>query len=352
VQAWGALAPLAFVGFVALRPFVFFPSTLLFIAAGLAFGPWLGTLYAVIGATIAAVLTFLLARALGRDFVQARLPSACSACTTESGERADPLLNLVPVVPITAVNYGAGLSRVPLSHYTLAVIGGLTPRAFAYGFFGDSLLEVGSGRFIAAIAFLVALVVVPPGSGGGGSRHARRRHRALDGMPHPGGTVSAVLPRARRLAPPSPGRSAAGEPAHHRALRYLRRNRSCTRSTSRASSTGRASPASTSTSKSSVTRGWASRSGTSSCLRPFPTGGTPVRRRARTRSSPGVARRSCGDGDELDRGSIFDPAQILGTDGRATVGRKKRRPTASTLALRAPDATLVRIVCAASRLLS
>ena len=53
-------------------------------------------------------------------------------------------LNLVPVVPITAVCYGAGLSRVSLRDYTLGVIAGLTPRAFAYSFFGDSLLDIGS----------------------------------------------------------------------------------------------------------------------------------------------------------------------------------------------------------------
>ena len=75
VLSWGTLAPLAYVAIVALRPFLFFPSTLLFIAAGLAFGPWLGTLYAAIGGTIAALLTFALARSLGREFVQARLPA-------------------------------------------------------------------------------------------------------------------------------------------------------------------------------------------------------------------------------------------------------------------------------------
>ncbi|MEO8601131.1 MAG: TVP38/TMEM64 family protein [bacterium] len=162
VLAWGALAPLAYVAVVSMRPFIFFPSTLLFIAAGLAFGPWLGTLYAVIGGVIAAVITFLLARALGREFVQARLPARLQRLQEgEWGAGLIFVLNLVPIVPITAVNYGAGLSRVPLSHYTLAVLGGLTPRAFAYSFFGDALLDVGSTQFIVAVAVLALLVLVP-----------------------------------------------------------------------------------------------------------------------------------------------------------------------------------------------
>lgn len=162
VESWGSLAPLVYIAVLAVRPFVFFPSALLFIVGGLAFGPWLGTLYAVVGGTTAAVLSFSLARWLGREFVQARLPQSLRRFQRrEWGPGIVFFLNLMPIVPITAVNYGAGLSRVPLGHYTLAVIGGLTPRAFAYGFFGSSLLEVGSGRFVAALALLALLVVVP-----------------------------------------------------------------------------------------------------------------------------------------------------------------------------------------------
>ncbi len=162
VLSWGPLAPIAYVVIVAARPFLYFPSTLLFIAAGLAFGPVFGTLYAAIGGTAAAVVTFLLARSLGREFIQARLPARLQRLRdNEWGAGLVFFLNLVPVVPITAVNYGAGLSRLSLRYYTLAVIGGLTPRAFAYTFFGDSLLDIGSKQFIAAIAVLSLLVIVP-----------------------------------------------------------------------------------------------------------------------------------------------------------------------------------------------
>jgi len=162
VLSWGTLAPLVYVLLLALRPFLFFPSTLLFIAAGLAFGPLLGTVYAAIGGTTGAVVTFLLARSLGREFVQARLPARLHRLQEQEwGAGLIFFLNLVPIVPMTAVNYGAGLSRVTLRQYTLAVIGGLTPRAFAYSFFGDSLLDIGSGQFIAAIAVLALLVIVP-----------------------------------------------------------------------------------------------------------------------------------------------------------------------------------------------
>ncbi len=162
VARWGTLAPVAYIIILMMRPFVFFPSTLLFIAGGLAFGPLLGTLYAATGGTAAAVISFLVARSLGREFVQARLPVRWQRYQRDEwGAGVVFFLNLVPIVPITAINYAAGLSRVSLRLYTLAVIGGLTPRAFAYAFFGDSLLDVGSLQFVLAVAVLIVLVVVP-----------------------------------------------------------------------------------------------------------------------------------------------------------------------------------------------
>jgi uncharacterized membrane protein YdjX (TVP38/TMEM64 family) len=162
IHSWGVLAPIAFILILAARPFIFFPSTLLFIAGGLAFGSVLGTLYSAVGGTTAAVITFVLARSLGREFVQARLPPRWRRFQEDEwGAGVVFFLNLVPIVPITAINYAAGLSRVSLRQYTLAVIGGLTPRAFAYSYFGDSLLEIGSRQFAVALLLLAVLVIVP-----------------------------------------------------------------------------------------------------------------------------------------------------------------------------------------------
>lgn len=162
VRSWGLFAPIVFILILAARPFILFPSTLLFIAGGLAFGPVLGTLYSAVGCTVAGVITFLLARALGREFVQARLPARLRRFQEDEwGAGLVFFLNLVPIVPITAINYAAGLSRVSLRQYMLAVVGGLTPRAFAYSYFGDSLLEIGSKQFAIALVLLVVLIIVP-----------------------------------------------------------------------------------------------------------------------------------------------------------------------------------------------
>ncbi|MDX8412293.1 MAG: VTT domain-containing protein [Mariprofundaceae bacterium] len=67
----GVFAPLllmlAMAGAVVISPI---PSLPLDIAAGAFFGPWLGTLYASIGATAGAVASFIIARLLGRQVLE------------------------------------------------------------------------------------------------------------------------------------------------------------------------------------------------------------------------------------------------------------------------------------------
>ena len=162
VGNWGRLGPLVFAGAFALRPFIFFPSTLLFVAGGLAFGVAWGTVYAAVGGTCGAVVGFMIARMLGADFVRAQLGERrAEELTTRWGMGAVLLLNLIPVVPMTAINYGAGLSGMSLLPFTVAVVGGITPRALAYSFFGCALLDLRSREFAYALALLVALVAVP-----------------------------------------------------------------------------------------------------------------------------------------------------------------------------------------------
>lgn len=162
IADWGLLAPLVFIAAWALRPLVFFPTILLFVGGGLAFGALWGTLYSTIGGTLAGMLTFGIARALGREFVQAHIRDRFPHLHEERwGPGLVFALNLVPIVPVTAINYGAGVSRIGLAPFTLAVLAGLTPRAFAYSFFGSSMLDAGSWEFALAIGLLVIMVLVP-----------------------------------------------------------------------------------------------------------------------------------------------------------------------------------------------
>jgi uncharacterized membrane protein YdjX (TVP38/TMEM64 family) len=70
------------------------------------------------------------------------------------------LLSLLPIMPVTVINYGAGLSTMKFKNYIVAHILGITPRAFAYGFFGSTLLEIGSAKFGVALLTLIIIGLV------------------------------------------------------------------------------------------------------------------------------------------------------------------------------------------------
>jgi uncharacterized membrane protein YdjX (TVP38/TMEM64 family) len=162
VMSWGALAPAIYIGAWVLRPFLFFPTILLFVGGGLVFGALWGTVYAAIGGTLAGAVTFWIARALGREFVQQRVRNRFPQCHEESwGPGLVFVLNLIPIFPVTVINYGAGLSQIGLGAFLVAELAGLTPRAFAYSFFGSSILDIRSPEFAGAVALLVSLVVAP-----------------------------------------------------------------------------------------------------------------------------------------------------------------------------------------------
>jgi len=67
------------------------------------------------------------------------------------------LLSLLPIMPVTVINYGAGLSTMKFKNYIVAHILGITPRAFAYGFFGSTLMDIGSAKFLAALLILIIM---------------------------------------------------------------------------------------------------------------------------------------------------------------------------------------------------
>lgn len=161
VLSLGITGPITYTLIFFVRPFFLIPSIALFIAGGLAFGPVWGPLYASAGAAVGGSLAFLWARKMGHDYVMNKLKLGADVIgNTHFRFSVVFILSLIPVMPVTVINYGAGLSHMTFRSYILAHVLGLTPRAFAYGFFGHTLLEIGSRQFRVALLILVVLMFV------------------------------------------------------------------------------------------------------------------------------------------------------------------------------------------------
>jgi uncharacterized membrane protein YdjX (TVP38/TMEM64 family) len=144
----GALAAIGFIlGYAGLTALSVPGAMLMTLASGFLFGPWLGAIYALIGATAGASAVFLAARAGLAGLAERAGPRVQRL---KDGFRQDAFsyllcLRLVPIFPFWLVNLVAGASGMQLSVYVTASFLGMIPGAFVYAGIGN-----GVGDLIAA----------------------------------------------------------------------------------------------------------------------------------------------------------------------------------------------------------
>ncbi len=154
----GPLAPIVYMfimaGAVVISPV---PSVPLDVAAGAFFGPLMGTLYSALGALGGAIMSFLIARYLGRGVIERFLTghiNFCTACSDKLLTKIVFLSRLFPFISFDIVSYGAGLTKMSFRNFSLATFLGMLPLTFIYNYFG-SVLTIGGG-----VALIMGLVMV------------------------------------------------------------------------------------------------------------------------------------------------------------------------------------------------
>jgi len=161
----GLFAPLVFIMLMASAVVISpIPSLPLDLAAGITFGAIAGTAYAVIGAEIGAIISFLIGRALGREALTRLLRTEirfCERCSDRHLAIFVFLSRLVPVISFDLVSYGAGLTNMSLITFAVATFLGMIVPTFALVSAGTSLI---AGKWVLVILGLgmVALFLVMP----------------------------------------------------------------------------------------------------------------------------------------------------------------------------------------------
>lgn len=163
VLSYGAWAPLAY--FVIFgQPLVPLPGSAMIALAGVVFGKGWGAAAGLLGATLRASTTFLIARVLGREMVARLLLRGRIARLHETlGQHAFKtmlLIRLLPNVPFDMQNYGLSFSRVTFGPYVLATALGLAPASIAYAYLGDSLTDLAQfWKLLGAVCLVAALII-------------------------------------------------------------------------------------------------------------------------------------------------------------------------------------------------
>jgi uncharacterized membrane protein YdjX (TVP38/TMEM64 family) len=145
-------------------------AAILSLAAGAIFGVFQGTLFVVSGATIGAVLAFLVSRTLLRDWVVrkfGRRMEGIDRGLRENGLSYLLFLRLVPAFPFFLVNLASGITGLPLRTYVLGTLFGIMPGSLVFVNAGASLAaietvqQVASPRVLGSFALLGLFALIP-----------------------------------------------------------------------------------------------------------------------------------------------------------------------------------------------
>ncbi len=174
IEQWinqaGWWAPALFVFVYVLATVLFLPGSVFTLAGGVIFGPVFGSLYNLIGASIGAALSFLIARYLASDIVPqhsgGKLKQLISGVEAE-GWRFVAFVRLVPVFPFNVLNYALGLTKIRFAEYLLASAVFMIPGTIAYtyiGYAGREALGDGEGliqTILIALALFAIILFLP-----------------------------------------------------------------------------------------------------------------------------------------------------------------------------------------------
>ena len=141
--------------------FVPIPSSPLVIIAGAIFGPLLGMVYTLVGATLGATIAFLLARfflydSLGKKIAASSFYKKIKGKNNKNIVWVVFLTRLMPQVSFDLVSYAAGLTSVNILAFAGATFLGMIPMVFLLSFFGKFI----EPYLIYFLAFLTTVFIV------------------------------------------------------------------------------------------------------------------------------------------------------------------------------------------------
>lgn len=158
---------------------LFLPITALIVGTTLTFGPYFGFTYAMLGACLAACVTYWAGRlfggaALTRLTAGERLGKLALALRTRAF-RASLLARLLPVGNFTVINLLAGSMRIPFAAFMGGTLVGVIPGVLMLTLFAEHVTRLVAGEGAASAFLAGALLLALVASSWLARRYLRRR---------------------------------------------------------------------------------------------------------------------------------------------------------------------------------
>ena len=144
VDGWGAWGPVVFIGVMAISVlFAPIPNVPIFIAAGLAWGPVLGTAYSMAGLLLGSTMAFYVARRFGRRhlprLIGAKAAARLDGLADTAGGRLIFWCRILPAVNFDWISFAAGMTSIRFWPFIVFSAAGLLLPTFVAVAAGDGL---------------------------------------------------------------------------------------------------------------------------------------------------------------------------------------------------------------------
>lgn len=167
----GWLAPVLFLILYSLASLMFLPTMVLTLAGGAIFGPVIGTVLNLIGATFGAAFSFLISRHLIYEWFSKKRGEKLNkliAGVDQKGWMFVAFLRLFPIIPFNLVNYGLGVTGIKFRLYIITTFIFLIPAEIIYTYFGYAGMDAlskpdhfyrNSGIILTGLAILFLCII-------------------------------------------------------------------------------------------------------------------------------------------------------------------------------------------------
>ncbi len=165
VNSFGSFSLIIFIFLIILEVvFAPIPPTILYLAGGFLFGTLVGSFLILIGNLIGAGIDFLLARKLGRHFVEKRINKKAKKrfdnFSKKYGGISIFILRLNPFTSSDLFSYVAGMSKMKFRSFFLGTALGLAPLIFLHTYIGETLVRGNSLWTMLALLFGIIYLVI------------------------------------------------------------------------------------------------------------------------------------------------------------------------------------------------
>ncbi len=165
MQRWGRWAPLVTIGLHIVQVITApIPGTAIDAVNGLLFGPWLGTLYSMIGLISGSWLAMCLARRFGRPlverYVEASLIARLDGVVEKHGALFIFLIFLIPFLPDDAICFISGLTPIPIVELLILAVLGRLPGVFAANLLGAQATSLAAWQWVLLSGVFGGMVIL------------------------------------------------------------------------------------------------------------------------------------------------------------------------------------------------